>query len=86
MGKLYGALAFPIALPFPYISHNNSLIPRSSPPPTVACKTTGKVLNSLEETVMIAEGSLSWGGTIEWAIPLTRAAPMGECYSTAKNT
>ena len=25
-----------------YISHNNSLIPRSSPPPTVACKTTGK--------------------------------------------
>ena len=25
-----------------YISHNNSLIPRSSPPPTVACKTTGE--------------------------------------------
>ena len=24
-----------------YISRNNSLIPRSSPPPTVTCKTTG---------------------------------------------
>ena len=28
--------------PLAYISHNNSLIPRSSPPPTVACKTTGE--------------------------------------------
>ena len=29
---------------------------------------SAKVLNSLEGTVMIAEGSLSWGGTIQWVI------------------
>ena len=39
VSKLYGALAFHIH----YLSHlcDNSLIPRPSPPPTVACKTTG---------------------------------------------
>ena len=36
-----------IALPFPTCMHTShitiySLIPRSSPPPTVACKTTGE--------------------------------------------
>ena len=44
--ELYGALQCFIALPFPTCMHtsynNNSLIPRSSPPPTVACKTRGE--------------------------------------------
>ena len=37
--ELYGPLAFHIR----YLSHlcDNSLIPKPSPPPTVACKTTG---------------------------------------------
>ena len=38
----YGAFVFHIHFfPLAYISCNNSLIPRSSPPPTVACQTTG---------------------------------------------
>ena len=38
---------------------------------------SAKVLNSLEETVTIAEGSLLWGGTIQWAIPFNRGTPSG---------
>ena len=34
-----------------------------------------KVVNSLKETVRIAESSLSWGGTIEWAILFNKGTP-----------
>ena len=44
VGELYGSLVFHIHYLFPltYISCNSSPIPRSSPPPTVVCKTTGR--------------------------------------------
>ena len=46
MRELHGVLAFH-STTFPtwiqYISHNDSLIPRSSPSPTVACKSRQKM-------------------------------------------
>ena len=48
--------------------------PAHCPPPRFCCLWVAtllsvKVLYSLEKTVTIAEGSVSWGGTIQWAIP-----------------
>ena len=57
-----------IALPFPTCIHlhNNSLIPRSSPPPTVVCKITGEgtpreeAMYRYQMLVFVKQYNLQW--------------------------
>ena len=65
--ELYDALAFHTHYLFPlaYISHNNSLIPWSFPPLTVACKTTGgkhlgKRLRRISKVCQCLWSNITW--------------------------